>query len=81
MEPSSRIPEGDPNRCPICGHDIRVEPSIPPGDAPCPYCGHLFWFDTQLPLQPIVEAERRVWILVNVFGRPVPVDVQYSEIS
>lgn len=45
MEPSSRTPEGQPNRCPVCGKDARVEPSIPPGDAPCPHCGHLLWFD------------------------------------
>jgi eukaryotic-like serine/threonine-protein kinase len=44
MEPSSRTPEGEPNHCPICGKALKVEPSRPPGDAPCPYCGHLLWF-------------------------------------
>jgi PTS system fructose-specific IIA component/PTS system nitrogen regulatory IIA component len=44
MEPSSRTPEGEPNRCPICGHVVAIEPSRPPGDAPCPHCGHLLWF-------------------------------------
>ena len=38
--PSSHTPEGQPNRCPICGN----EPSGPPGDAPCPRCGSLVWF-------------------------------------
>jgi hypothetical protein len=47
MEPSSRTPEGVPNRCPVCGKRVRLEPSTPPGDAPCPHCGHLLWF--QLP--------------------------------
>jgi DNA-directed RNA polymerase subunit RPC12/RpoP len=41
---SSRTPEGDPNQCPICGHRVRLEPSIETRDAPCPNCGHLLWF-------------------------------------
>lgn len=41
---SSRTPEGQPGSCPICGVDLKVEPSDPPGDAPCPRCGHLVWF-------------------------------------
>ena len=41
---SSRTPEGDPNRCPVCGHRCRVEPSLPSRDGPCPRCGHLLWF-------------------------------------
>ena len=46
MEPSSRTPEGWANRCPVCGKDVCIEPSTPPGDAPCPHCGHLLWFET-----------------------------------
>ena len=42
--PSSRTPEGTPNRCPVCQAVICIEPSTPPGDAPCPHCGHLLWF-------------------------------------
>jgi len=45
MEPSSRTPEGEPNRCPVCGKELQIEPSRPPGDAPCPHCGTLLWFD------------------------------------
>lgn len=41
---SSRTPEGSPNRCPVCGAEVRIEPSRPSGDAPCPSCGHLLWF-------------------------------------
>ena len=44
MTISSRTPEGRPNHCPVCGHELMIEPSIPPGDAPCPTCGHLLWF-------------------------------------
>jgi hypothetical protein len=41
---SSRTPEGTPNLCPVCGTHLKIEPSLPPGDAPCPACGHLLWF-------------------------------------
>ena len=41
---SSRTPEGQPNHCPVCGSHLRIEPSDPAGDAPCPRCGHLLWF-------------------------------------
>ena len=44
MTSSSRTPEGDPNRCPVCGKSLHLEPSVPPGDAPCPHCGSLLWF-------------------------------------
>jgi acyl carrier protein len=41
---SSRTPEGSPNDCPVCGAFVHIEPSRPPGDAPCPSCGTLLWF-------------------------------------
>jgi hypothetical protein len=41
---SSRTPEGQPNRCAVCGHRCKVEPSSLSPDAPCPSCGHLLWF-------------------------------------
>ena len=41
---SSRTPEGKPNLCPVCGSGIKIEPSDPAGDAPCPKCGNLLWF-------------------------------------
>lgn len=41
---SSRTPEGLPNRCPLCGKRVIIEPSRPFGDAPCPHCGHLLFF-------------------------------------
>src|SRR5262245_13785120 len=44
MTISSRTPEGEPNACPLCGHDLRLEPSIYTRDGPCPSCGHLLWF-------------------------------------
>ena len=44
MTISSQTPEGMPNHCPVCGSDIRIEPSLSSGDAPCPKCGTLLWF-------------------------------------
>lgn len=44
MTISSRTPEGDATRCPVCGAILTLEPSRPPGDAPCPSCGSLVWF-------------------------------------
>jgi signal recognition particle GTPase len=55
MEPSSRTPEGEPNQCPVCGKPVLIDPSRPPGDAPCPHCGHLLWFE--LPPQNLDERE------------------------
>ncbi len=45
MAISSRTPEGRSGRCLVCGADVAIEPSFPGGDAPCPECGHLIWFD------------------------------------
>lgn len=43
---SSRTPEGQPNACPVCGALVKIEPSKPSGEATCPHCGHLLWFDS-----------------------------------
>lgn len=41
---SSRSPEGQPFRCPVCHEDTELEPSSV-GDACCPACGTLLgWF-------------------------------------
>ena len=41
---SSRTPEGQPTRCPLCSRELVIEPSALFGDATCPHCGHLLWF-------------------------------------
>jgi hypothetical protein len=69
---SSRTPEGDPNRCPICGHLIRIEPSQPFLDAPCPHCGCLLRFDsvgTAVPRDPQAVV---LSIINKRFGPPPP---------
>ncbi|MEK6236520.1 MAG: hypothetical protein N2C14_17575, partial [Planctomycetales bacterium] len=49
---SSRTPEGEPLRCPVCQAEFQVDPCSVFGDAPCPACGCLFWFLRE-------EGERR----------------------
>ena len=60
MPIASRTPEGWPSRCPVCGATIRIDPSLPPGDAPCPQCGQLVWFD---------PADYRRWALEFIAAR------------
>jgi hypothetical protein len=51
---SSRTPEGDPNTCPVCLKELRIDPStVPMRDAPCPHCGHLLTFDKQSELDEL----------------------------
>ncbi len=59
MKPSSRTPEGQPNHCPVCGKDLKIEPSRPPGDAPCPHCGHLLWFQAGRTAEEIQQRINR----------------------
>jgi anti-anti-sigma factor len=75
---SSRTPEGQPNHCPVCGADLKIEPSDPAGDAPCPQCGHLLWFtwedlgDVQVikPTGKVLQAESFGSLLDTVSVRP-----------
>ncbi len=41
----SRTPEGRYGQCPVCRDFVCVEFSHPAGDAPCPSCGQLLWFE------------------------------------
>jgi hypothetical protein len=58
MTISSRTPEGQPNRCPVCDNVLRLEPSRPSGDAPCPFCGSLLWFPQPLCNRPLRPQDR-----------------------
>ena len=49
MNISSRTPDGIPNRCPICGAEVKIMPSISTRDAPCPSCGYSLWFIVRRP--------------------------------
>ena len=30
--------------CPVCAQAVRIDPTEPVGDVPCPHCGQLLWF-------------------------------------
>jgi hypothetical protein len=49
MTISSRTPDGQPNRCPICGKAVTMQQSLSFRDAPCPHCGCLLHFNPDLP--------------------------------
>lgn len=68
MEISSRTPEGEANRCAVCGNALRIDPSRPPG-APCPRCGSLVWFpDSSEVMRP--EADRKTSLPIPVLAVP-----------
>jgi len=69
---ASRTPEGTPNRCPVCGNDLKVEPSKPTLDAPCPHCGHLLWFASDRLSSRQVLAEAVLQVGTMRFGPPSP---------
>ena len=58
MEPASRTPDGESNTCFVCGASVVVAPSHPPGDAPCPNCGTLLWFNELTPAA-VEQLEKR----------------------
>lgn len=74
---ASRTPEGQPNRCPVCGNKVRIEPSAPLedskfGDAPCPNCGALLWFvndNTESRLYEARTIESLASRIAAAFGR------------
>lgn len=54
---SSRTPEGDPNTCPVCLKELRIDPStVPMRDAPCPHCGHLLQFENRLDFDELFAS-------------------------
>ncbi len=67
---SSRTPEGTPNRCPVCGNDLRLEPSWPNLDGPCPSCGHLLWFQ-----RANVRGDERVERAFQEVGRRAVMEI------
>jgi signal recognition particle GTPase len=73
MTISSRTPEGHPNRCPVCRRRLRLSPSWPSADAPCPHCGSLVWFPDapgrRRPAQPESSVDFTLDDLRGLFVR------------
>jgi anti-anti-sigma factor len=75
---SSRTPEELPASCPVCGSNLKIEPSDPARDAPCHRCGHLLWFtwedlgDIEVikPIEHMLRAESLDRFLDSVVIRP-----------
>jgi uncharacterized Zn finger protein (UPF0148 family) len=55
---ASRTPEGMSGHCPACGEAVCLEPSWPSGDAPCPRCGNLVWFENRVEAIEVPDALR-----------------------
>lgn len=55
MNVSTRTPEGEPQRCPVCGKALVIEPSRPADDATCPHCGSLVWFPLAFDFSQLPE--------------------------
>jgi hypothetical protein len=77
---SSRTPEGDPNRCPICGCDVRLEPSWPGRDAPCPQCGHLLWFG-RAAVPEVKDPHVAILLIVQARFGPVPSEIREAALA
>ena len=81
MPISSRTPEGESNRCPVCDKDTHTDPAtVPTRDAPCPHCGHLLWFGEPQDPQTISPSRSSSYdglvisVGENKFG-PIPEDL------
>ena len=86
---SSRTPEGRSNHCPVCDTHINIDPSDPPGDAPCPRCGYLLWFtwedrgDVQVikPAENHLDRESLASLIDSVALRPgVRLVIDFSDV-
>ena len=71
MNVSSRTPEGRWNACPLCGHEVRIEPSLDFGDAPCPHCGSLLYFLSKGDEARLYDAAALVGHLLGIPGHEV----------
>ena len=75
---SSQNPERQPDRCHVCGSEVKSELSEPAGDAPCLRCGHLLWFTWEdhggieviRPVENMLRSESLDKFLDSVVIRP-----------
>lgn len=71
MEIASRTPEGESGSCIVCGHSFYIDPATPCGDAPCPNCGTLLWFETPTDHVHAQLADRGVFVTTDENGQVV----------
>src|SRR5262245_35661497 len=65
---SSRTPEGEPTRCPVCGSKAAIVPSsFPTTDAPCPSCGFLLWISGP-PFKTVMTQRERAELYDRVIA-------------
>lgn len=76
MTIASRTPEGFPSECPLCGASFQIEFSHPGEDAPCPACGHLVWFSSQV----MELLQRRFSEAIGVSPSSINADASLYEI-
>jgi hypothetical protein len=67
---STGSPGDEQGYCVVCGQFVRVDPSRPPGDAPCPICGSLLWIT---PLDSGASLRKGDAVRLRAQGRISPV--------
>ena len=68
-EMTSSTTDGTPSSCGVCGKNVWITPSDPPGDATCPHCGSLVWFEQPLSADTIKQlADRGAHAEMNAEG-------------
>lgn len=69
MTISSRTPEGEPQRCSVCGSIAAMETSWPMVDSCCPACGSmLLWLRDRLGAAELLDG-------------PLPLDASLEELG
>ncbi len=76
MTVSSRTPEGFPSHCPLCGAATSLEFSDRASDAPCPSCGHLLWFSSQV----LVWLQQRIGEFMGIVPDQISPDALLYDI-
>ena len=51
--------DGTPSACDVCGKNVWIDPSDSSGDATCPHCGSLIWFEAPLVADTIKQLSDR----------------------
>ena len=60
-------------RCTVCASNVRLDPSVTTGDAPCPKCGSLSWASDRYPLKVGAVALVHWWGRTSTSGHVLAV--------